>query len=363
MEIDSGGIIRRVRPARGRNYVLQGEDDAELGFATGHAGVGFVDFCERELFDHGADAGKFGETQSVFGIGGDAGGPALNGLAAADHEAGLNGERIAAGADDEEFAVGREAGDQFGHGFAAGGGGEDDLSAAEFLKLLDSVPGGAVNVDMRAEFFGERFAVFAAADGGHAIAGLAGELHAEMAEAADSLNGDQVARERAAVAKSVEGGDARAEKRSGFGGIERIGHGGDGLRGDDGVLGIAAVEAEAGDFFVGAIDEVAAAALQAGSVMAAVPADAYALTFLPSRDAGTDFINDAGDFVAGRARIGYAGPEAVFDEMVAKANAAGLHADADVSRGRLGDFAFLQFEVGAGLGDYGDFHFGHRGVP
>ena len=34
-----------------------GEDDAKLGFATHHAGVGFIHFIEGKFFDHGADAG------------------------------------------------------------------------------------------------------------------------------------------------------------------------------------------------------------------------------------------------------------------------------------------------------------------
>ena len=92
--------------------------------------------------------------------------------------------------------------------------------------------------------------------------------------------------------------------------------------------------------------------------MAAVPADADALAFLPSGDACADFVNDAGDFVSGGAGVGHAGPKAVFDEMVAEANAAGLDADADMSQGRLRDFALLQLEIGTGLGDYGDFILG-----
>src|SRR5690349_7131426 len=216
---------------------------------------------------------------------------------------------------------------------------------------------------MRAEFFCERFAVFAAADGGDAIAEFVGELDAEMAEAADPLNGDQIARGCAAMAQGVEGGDTGAENRGRFGRIKRIGHGSDGFGGNDCVLGVTAVEAEAGDFFVGAVDKVAAAALRTRTVMAAVPADADPLTFLPSCDASADFVNDACDFVAGRARIRYAGPKAVLDEMVTETDAAGLHADADMSRGGLRDVAFLQFEVGAGLGDNGDFHFGHRRFP
>ncbi len=36
---------------------LHCEDDAELGLAAGHAGVGFIDLVEGEFLDHRADAG------------------------------------------------------------------------------------------------------------------------------------------------------------------------------------------------------------------------------------------------------------------------------------------------------------------
>ena len=342
---------------------LHGEDDAELGFAAGHARVSFVHFGERELFDHRAYAREFGEPQSVFGIRGDAGSPALNSFATANHEASLNLERVTAGTDDEKFAVGREAGDEIRHGFAARGGCEDDFGAAEFLQFRDGVGRGAVNVNMRAKLFGKRFAVSASADGGDAIAKLAGELHPQMAKAPYALNGDQIARERAAVTQSVERSDAGAKKRSGIGGIERVRHSGDSFCGNDRVFGVAAVEAKPSDFFVGAIDEITAAALRTGPVMTAVPPDANALAFVPSSDAGADFVDDSGNFVARRSRVNHAGPKAVFDKMVAEADAAGLHADANVTRGRLRNIAFLEFEVSTRLGDNGDFHFGHREFP
>ena len=131
--------------------------------------------------------------------------------------------------------------------------------------------------------------------------------------------------------------------------FERIGHGSDGFCGSEHVVGVATVIADAGDFFVNASNEVAAAASRTSSVVAAVPADADALAFFPNGDAGPDFVDDAGNFVARRTRINDAREEA---------DAAGLDADADMSQGRLRDFALLQLEIGTGLGDYGDFILG-----
>jgi hypothetical protein len=99
-----------------------------------------------------------------------------------------------------------------------------------------------------AEFASQRLVLFAATEGRNAIAKFVGELNAEMAEAADSLDGNQVARAGAAVAQGIE---------------------------------------------------------------------------------------------CGGARVSHAEPNAVFDEMVPEANAAGLHADAHMSRGGLGNLAFL----------------------
>jgi hypothetical protein len=120
---------------------------------------------------------------------------------------------------------------------------------------------------------------------------------------------------------------------------------------------------KAGDFLLGAIGEITAPAEKAGVVLPAVPADSYALALLPRGDAWADLSDYSGYFVAGTARIRQAGPEAIFDELVAEANAAGLHADADLAWSGLRDFAFLEFEVRAGFGDDGDFHFWHLGFP
>jgi len=64
-----------------------------LRFAAVHVGVSLVHFGERKLFNDGANAGEFGETQSVLGVGGDAGGPALHATSAQEkwHDRRLDG--------------------------------------------------------------------------------------------------------------------------------------------------------------------------------------------------------------------------------------------------------------------------------
>ena len=54
-----GGLCREGGDAAGAivRRLCHGQDDAELGLAAGHAGVGFAHFFEGEFFDHGAHPG------------------------------------------------------------------------------------------------------------------------------------------------------------------------------------------------------------------------------------------------------------------------------------------------------------------
>src|SRR4051812_35843658 len=99
-----------------------------------------------------------------------------------------------------------------------------------------------------------------------------------MAEAAETVDGNEVAGTGAAVAERVEGGDAGAEEGRGFDGRERVGDAGDSGRGGDQVIRITAVGGHAGDEGGGAAgEEIAAAAGIAIPAIAAIPTDADAL--------------------------------------------------------------------------------------
>ncbi len=190
---------------------------------------------------------------------------------------------VEGGADDHELAVGAESVDELGHGFGAGCGGQDYLCSAEFLEFFGGLGGFAVDVDVGSEFLCEGCVFGAASDGCDLVAELGGELDSEVAEAADALDCDEVGGERAAVAEGVEGGDSGAEEWGGFDVFEGLGDGCEGFDGGDHVLRVAAVVADAGDFEVTAVAEVSAATGEACAVLAAVPADSYALTFVSMR--------------------------------------------------------------------------------
>ncbi len=238
--------------------------------------------------------------------------------------------------DDDEFAGGGEAVDDPLESLGAGDGGEDDVGSADFLQFLGWVLRGGVDVDVRAELFGERALILPASDGDGAIAGLGCVLDGEVAEAADAEDGNGVAGARSAIAQGVEGGDTGAKQRCRIGIVQVVGDDGDGVGGGDDVVGIAAVVVDAADGLVFAEDEVAATAGRAVVAVAAVPAESDALADFEDGDVGADGVEDTGDFVAGDAGELDAGPHAFFGERVAVADAAGLHADADLAGAGIG---------------------------
>jgi hypothetical protein len=62
---------------------------------------------------------------------------------------------------------------------------------------------------------------------------------------------------------------------------------------------VSAVIADAGNFQVTAIAKISAAAGGTRIVLTAMPPNTDALTILPSRNAGTDFVDDARYLVSG----------------------------------------------------------------
>src|SRR5205807_5307519 len=143
------------------------------------------------------------------------------------------------------------------------------------------------------------------------------QLDPQVPETPESLDSDQIARQRAAVAEGIEGGDAGAHQRRGLGDIEGLGHPRQGLDRRDHELLVAAVVADATDLEVRAGPEVAPPARRTGAVLPAVPADANALALLPRRHAGAHLIDDTVNLVSGHSCIVYAGDDASFRHDVA----------------------------------------------
>src|SRR5262249_6565185 len=129
--------------------------------------------------------------------------------------------------------------------------------------------------------------------------------------------------------------------------------------GGDQVFAIAAVVRKAGDLAPHAGEELAAAAGIAPTAVAAVPADAHLLARLPARDAGAHLVNDSRHLVAGDTRGLDAPGEALLDERVPVADAAGPHPDAHRARAGLRDGPFHDVERAFRARDLRNTHGGH----
>jgi hypothetical protein len=79
--------------------------------------------------------------------------------------------------------------------------------------------------------------------------------------------------------------------------------------------------------------------------MAAVPADANALALLPAGNTGTQFIDDAGDFMPWNTGILNSWPSAFFREHVTVTDTTSLHFDEHVTCVRFRNRAFDDLEI------------------
>src|SRR5882724_3478443 len=100
---------------------------------------------------------------------------------------------------------------------------------------------------------------------------LASVLNSEMPESADAVHGHHVAGARARMPQRIKYGYACAHERTGFLGGQFVGNRGECRGRYNHVLGITAVEVDAGDLSIDAHGEVTAATLFADKTMSTVP--------------------------------------------------------------------------------------------
>ena len=184
-----------------------------------------------------------------------------------------------------------------------------------------------------------------------------------MTEAADPLHRHGVTGARAAVAKGVVRGDPGTEERPGVGRVERLGDPRRGRVGDDGILGIAAVEADARNLGFLAVDEEPFAARVAGEAVTPMPPHPGAITHLPGSDARADGVDAPGDLVPGNAREREPRERARLHERIAVADAAGFHLDPELARAGLRERALDELEWAIRLGNLDCLHRGHGELP
>src|ERR1700674_453780 len=78
--------------------------------------------------------------------------------------------------------------------------------------------------------------------------------------------------------------------------------------------------------------------------MSPMPADADSLASSPSRDCGTDRVDEPDDFMSRYSRILNARPCPLFDQRIAVTNATSLHLDSHPSALWFGNFPLDQFQ-------------------
>ncbi len=151
------------------------------------------------------------------------------------------------------------------------------------------------------------------------------------------------------MAQGVVGGNSGTEQRRCFGVSQSLRYGHQRFYGSDHVLLITAVIADARNFQIPAIAKISTPALATGVVLAAVPADTYALSLVPRGNTSTHFIDDACDFMSWNAGILNSRPKPFFREHITVANTTSLYPNAHLSCVRFGNFALDNFEISAGF--------------
>jgi hypothetical protein len=121
------------------------------------------------------------------------------------------------------------------------------------------------------------------------------------------------------MSQRVRRGNAGTQQRRGLGRVDRFRHPRQRFHRRDHVFLIAAVVADSANLHVCAVHEISASACKTGTVLPTVPADSNPLAFLPFRHARARFVDHAGHFVSGDARVRNAGEEAFFRDVSALA--------------------------------------------
>ncbi len=230
---------------------------------------------------------------------------------------------------------------------------------------MDRTPASTLNVSvscvMRPQFPRQGFLVPPARDADRLEPHLHRVLHSEMTETAEAKHRHHVAGPRTAVPKRVVSRDARAHQRCGFHRGQILRHQCQRHGGSKHVIGITAVEGNAGDLEGDlTAEEIAAPAGIAMTAMTAMPARAHALARFPLRNPRAHGIHRPVHFMAGNARVLQPRPKAFLHQGIAVTDAARLDFDPHPAGGGLWDFAFNNFKRPVRADDLCGTHLGHK---
>ena len=177
------------------------------------------------------------------------------------------------------------------------------------------------------------------------------KLDAKMPKATNALHGDQISTAQAGVAKSVVGGDTRAEERSGFYGRELIRNGGDAACFSDHHFRISSVRGYSGYHGVLTIHNISTSARFAHSVFAAEEADTDTLTDFPFGHSAAQGFNSADDFMARNAWENETRIYARDRGRIGVTDSTCFHPNPNLTRSGLGDLPF-HYSKHAGCGNF-----------
>src|SRR5260370_9122779 len=159
------------------------------------------------------------------------------------------------------------------------------------------------------------------------------------------------------MSQRVKRGDPGTHQRRRLGRVERFRHLRQSFHRRDHEFLIAAIVADPANLDVCAVHDVSASARKTRAVLPTVPADSNPLAFLPFLHARAQFVDHAGYFVSGDARIRNAGEEALFRDHIAVTDSTGLLVNPPLSRARLRYFALYKFKARSHLWHLPFFHF------
>src|SRR5580704_3078146 len=332
------------------------EHGAKSNFAGHHAIVGLLRLIDWECFDHRADPRLRREFQRILGIFRRSRRPSGNCPLCADQLKRRDREGLCARADGYQSSLHAQAVHQRAERFRVGRGCEN-CSGATFLGQLSShVLRATIDVASSAQLQRKPLFILTASDRDYVVTKLGCELYAQVPESADTLDGDEVAGSGAAVPERIEGRDTGAHQRRGLFGPQRVGNMCEGLDRRNHVWSVAAVVADSGDLEKAAIYKIAAPARIASKAVSTVPSDADSIANFPFTHFFADSLEQPGNLVSRRSRIGDSRPRSILRKRIAMTDSARLNLNPDLPARWLDDFFVNELEGTFWLFDSNGFH-------
>jgi hypothetical protein len=204
---------------------------------------------------------------------------------------------------------------------------------------------------VRAQVFRKLFLVASLPDCDSTESHVPRKLDAKMPKATNALHGDQISAAQASVAKSVVGGDTRAEERSGVYGSEFVRDGRDAARFSNHHFRIPTIRRYSRYDGILTLHHVSASARFAHPVFAAEEADTDPLTDFPSGHSAAQCLNTANYFMPRNARQPQTRIDAGDRGCIGVTDSTCFHTNPNLTCSRLRDWPF-HYSKHAGCGDF-----------